>query len=198
MKRARIPLLFGSLVFLAAAGSCTHHKPRRAPDVRFDPSPMHVVEEMLALAEVRKGDVVYDLGCGDGRIVIAAARRFGARAVGIDIDPERIRESVANARAAGVQNRVTFRNEDLFEARISEATVVTLFLWPGVNLKLLPKLRRELKPGTRVVSYLWNMGDWTPDKQIEVDGRPIYLWRIPPRPGAGGGPTVHRAGRPGR
>jgi predicted RNA methylase len=154
-------------------------KKLRQPDVVFEPSPERVVEEMLRLAEVHKGDVVYDLGCGDGRIVIAAARQFGARGVGIDIDPQRIKESRENARKAGVLGRVQFRNEDLFEANIQEATVVTLFLWGSVNLKLRPKLLRELKPGTRVVSHHWDMEDWAPEKQIEVDGHPIYLWRIP-------------------
>jgi ribosomal protein L11 methylase PrmA len=147
--------------------------------VPFDPSPHHVVEQMLKLADIRKTDVVYDLGCGDGRIVIAAAQTYGARGVGIDIDPQRIKESQENARAAGVTDRVTFRNEDLFEARISEATVVTLFLWPEVNLKLRPKLLADLKPGTRVVSYYWDMGEWQPEKQIEIDGHSIYLWTIP-------------------
>jgi ribosomal protein L11 methylase PrmA len=124
--------------------------------------------------------VVYDLGCGDGRIVIAAVKDFGARAVGIDIDPERIAESRENARKAGVGKRAAFRNEDLFEADIREATVVTLYLFPWVNLKLRPKLWKELKPGTRVVSHSHDMGDWEPDKEIEVEGQRIYLWTIRP------------------
>lgn len=136
---------------------------------------------MLELAEVTPRDVVYDLGCGDGRIVIAAAKEFGARGVGIDIDPARIAESEKNARKAGVAGRVRFRNEDLFEADIREATVVTLYLWPWVNLKLRPKLLRELKPGTRVVSHCHDMGDWIPERRIEVNGHRIYLWRIPER-----------------
>ncbi len=140
---------------------------------------------MLKLAGVRKGDVVYDLGCGDGRIPIAAARQFGARGVGIDIDPQRIEESNANARKAGVTGMVTFREQDLFEADISEATVVTLFLWPSVNMKLRPKLLRELKPGTRVVSHSHDMGDWAPDRRETVNGSRILLWTIPPRPGSG-------------
>jgi SAM-dependent methyltransferase len=181
MSRRRLRLSTGALFLLVAAGPLAQQKPLRAPDVPFDPSPHHVVEQMLKLADVRKGDVVYDLGCGDGRIVIAAAQEFGARGVGIDIDPQRIRESQENARAAGVSNRVSFRNEDLFEAGISDATVVTLFLWPEVNLKLRPKLLKDLKPGTRVVSYYWDMGDWVPEKQIEIDGHSIYLWTIPAR-----------------
>jgi SAM-dependent methyltransferase len=151
----------------------------RDPDVIYEPSPLSVVQRMLMLANVHKEDLVYDLGCGDGRIVIIAAKQFKARGVGIDIDPVRITESLENARIAKVSDRVAFRNEDLFEADIKEATVVTLFLSQSVNLKLRPKLLRELKPGTRVVSYYWHMGDWKPEKQIEVDGNPIYLWTIP-------------------
>lgn len=151
--------------------------------MRYEPSPPEVVREMLRLAEVTPKDVVYDLGCGDGRIVIAAAKEFGARGVGIDIDPQRIAESQENARKAGVAGRVRFRNEDLFDSDIREATVVTLYLWPWVNLKLRPKLWKELKPGTRVVSHSHDMGDWTPEREIEVDGHRIYLWRIPARPG---------------
>lgn len=181
MKRINTPLLLGSLLVLSVTLPLAQQKPLRAPDVPFEPSPRHVVDQMLKLADVRKGDVVYDLGCGDGRIVIAAAQQFGARGVGIDIDPQRITESTENARAAGVLDRVTFRNEDLFEANIADATVVTLFLWPEVNLKLRAKLWRDLKPGTRVVSYYWDMGDWAPEKEIEVDGHAIYLWTIPPR-----------------
>jgi SAM-dependent methyltransferase len=181
MKRAKTSRLLCLLLILNVAFPLAQQKPLRAPDVPFDPSPRHVVDEMLKLADVRKGDVLYDLGCGDGRIVIAAAQQFGARGVGIDIDPQRIKESVENARMAGVLDRVTFRNEDLFEADIADATVVTLFLWPEVNLKLRPKLWRDLKPGTRVVSYYWDMGDWVPEKEIEVDGHAIYLWTIPPK-----------------
>jgi len=163
------------------AAAATQKAPRRAPDVRYEPSPPEVVRAMLRLAEVTRNDVVYDLGCGDGRIVITAAKEFGARGVGIDIDPQRIAESLANARKAGVARRVKFRNEDLFDADIRQATVVTLYLWPWVNLKLRPKLLKELKPGTRVVSHSHDMGDWEPERQIEVNGHRIYLWRIPAR-----------------
>jgi precorrin-6B methylase 2 len=178
---ARVLRIVCALFLVAATRPLAQQQPLRAPDVPFDPSPHHVVAQMLKLADVRKTDVLYDLGCGDGRIVIAAAQTYGARGVGIDIDPQRIKESQENARAAGVTDRVTFRNEDLFEADISEATVVTLFLWPEVNLKLRPKLLADLKPGTRVVSYYWDMGDWQPEKQIEIEGHSIYLWTIPPR-----------------
>lgn len=151
----------------------------REPDVPYEPTPQHIVEIMLKLANTHKGDIVYDLGCGDGRIVITAAKLFGATGVGIDIDPVRIEESYQNAAKARVMDNVTFRNEDLFAADIQEATVVTLFLSRSVNLKLRPKLLRELKPGTRVVSYYWDMAGWKPDKQIESDGDPIYIWTIP-------------------
>lgn len=155
--------------------------PLRPPDVRYEPSSEEQTLAMLRLAGVSKKDMVYDLGCGDGRIVITAVKQFGARGVGIDIDPERIRESVANAKSAGVTQRVKFRNEDLFEADIHEATVVTLYLWPWINLKLRAKLQKELKPGTRIVSHYHDMGDWPPEKEIEVEGHKIYLWKIPPR-----------------
>ncbi|MCS7314337.1 MAG: class I SAM-dependent methyltransferase [Bryobacterales bacterium] len=156
--------------------------PLRPPDVPYGASPPEVVRAMLELAGVTSRDVVYDLGCGDGRIVIAAAKEFGARGVGIDIDPERIAESRENARKAGVEDRVSFRNEDLFESDIREATVVTLYLGAWMNEKVRPKLLRELRPGTRVVSHGYDMGDWTPEKEVELDGHKIYLWRIPPRP----------------
>ena len=169
-------LLWGGL-----GGVAAQKAPTRAPDVRYEPSSPEVVRQMLGLAGVRKTDVLYDLGCGDGRIVIAAAKQFGTRGIGIDIDPERIKESTANARAAGVHRLVKFRNEDLFEADIRKATVVTLYLWPWVNLKLRPKLLKELKPGTRVVSHSHDMGDWTPERVIEVEGHKIYLWTIPGR-----------------
>jgi SAM-dependent methyltransferase len=177
MHQSRLRLV-ASTLFLLAAHPLAQQATLRPPDVPFDPSPQEVVSQMLKLARVRKGDVVYDLGCGDGRIVIAAAK-LGARGVGIDIDPQRIKESQENATAAGVAGRVVFRNEDMFEASISDATVVTLFLWPEVNLKLRAKLLGELKPGTRVVSYYWNMGEWAPDREIPAGRRSIYLWTIP-------------------
>jgi SAM-dependent methyltransferase len=184
MSRTRTPFLLSALLIVSVSAGLllAQRTPQRSPDVPFEPTPPYIVDEMLKLAGVRKGDVVYDLGCGDGRIVIGAAQRFGARGVGIDIDPQRIKESLGNARAAGVLDRVSFRNEDLFEADIAQATVVTLFLWPEVNLKLRPKLWRDLKPGTRVVSYYWDMGDWAPEKQVDVkNGHSVYLWTIPPR-----------------
>jgi len=154
----------------------------REPDVIFVPTPQTVVDEMLKLAKVRKGDVVYDLGCGDGRLVISAAKQYGTRGVGIDINPERIKESEENARQAEVSHLVSFRNEDLFEADFREATVVTLYLLQSLNVKLRPKLWKELKPGTRIVSHSFDMGDWKPEKEIDADGRKVYFWTIPATP----------------
>ena len=169
-------LLLGLNLTLAAVAQPTT---LRQPDVRFVATPQSVVEQMLELANVKPGDVVYDLGCGDGRVVIAAAKQDGVRAVGIDIDPERIKQSMENARKAGVEDRVSFRNEDLFEADIGEATVVTLYLLHSLNLKLRPKLWEELKPGTRIVSHNFGMGDWPSEKEIAVLSGTIYLWTIP-------------------
>jgi tRNA G37 N-methylase Trm5 len=148
-------------------------------DVPYVPSPHEVVEAMLKLADVKAGDIVYDLGCGDGRIVIAAAQKFHARGVGIDLNPERIQEAEENARKAGVTDRVRFVTGNLFEADIKEATVVTLYLLSDVNLRLRPRLLKELKPGTRIVSHSFDMGDWKPDRKAEVNGRRIYLWIVP-------------------
>ncbi len=153
----------------------------RPPDVRYEPSTPAITTAMLELAGVTQRDVVYDLGCGDGRVVITAAQKYGARGVGIDIDPERIKEARENARKAGVTGKVKFLNEDLFESDIRDATVVQLYLYPWVNLKLRPKLLRELKPGTRIVSHSHDMGDWRPEKEIEVEGDKIYFWTVPPR-----------------
>jgi len=163
--------------------------PRHKPDVPYVPTTEEAVQAMLKLADVKGSDTVYDLGCGDGRIVIAAAKDFGAHAVGIDIDPVRIREANENARKAGVQARVKFIEQDLFQADFHEATVVTLFLLPQVNLKLKPKLMSELKPGTRIVSNTFDMGDWKPEKEFTVGNesgdddiflsKHLYLWVVP-------------------
>jgi ribosomal protein L11 methylase PrmA len=154
-------------------------KELRKPDIHYVPTPPEVVEEMLRMADIKKGDVLYDLGSGDGRIVIAAAKKYGIRGVGIDIDPDRIKEAKENAEREGVSKLVEFRNEDLFEADFHEATVVTLYLLESLNEKLRPKLWRELKPGTRIVSHAFRMGDWEPEKTAEVDGRMVYFWKIP-------------------
>ena len=151
----------------------------RQPDVIFVPTPQEVVDAMLEMAKVTKNDVIYDLGSGDGRIPITAAKKFGARAIGIDIDPQRIKEANENLKQAGVGDKVKFLNQDLFETNISEATVVTLYLLPSLNVKLMPKLQKELKPGTRIVSHSFDMGDqWPPEKTQDVNGRMIYYWTI--------------------
>ncbi len=148
-------------------------------DVPYVPTSPELVEQMLKLANVHKGDLVYDLGCGDGRIVVMAAEKFGARGVGVDIDPERIKEANDNAKKAGVADRVKFVQANLFDADVKPATVVTLYLLPNVNLKLRPKLLKDLKPGTRIVSHSFDMGDWKPEKEQDVDGSRIYLWVVP-------------------
>ena len=160
---------------LVAAASAAGQEPLKT-DVIYVPTPQGVVEEMLRVAGVKKGDVLYDLGSGDGRIPITAAKKYGIRAVGIDIDPERIREANENARKNGVQKLVQFRQQDLFAADFREASVVTLYLLPDLNLKLLPRLQAQLKPGTRVVSHQFDMGDWRPDKVLESGGRTDYFW----------------------
>ncbi len=151
------------------------------PDVIYVPTPQPVVDAMLELAKVKKGDVLYDLGSGDGRIPITAAREYGIRAVGIEIDPERIAEANANIAKAGVGDLVTIRSGDLFKADFRDATVVTLYLLDSLNEKLRPKLLSELKPGTRIVSHAFRMGDWEPEAQQNIDGNMIYLWTVPPR-----------------
>jgi SAM-dependent methyltransferase len=158
---------------------------QRKPDVHFVATPEVVVEEMLKLANVGKDDVVYDLGCGDGRIVIAAAKKYGARGVGVDIDPQRIKESNENARLAGVTDRVKFIQQDLFEMDFREATVIALYLLPSLNLRLRPKLLRDLKPGARIVSFAFDMGDWKPEKVVTIPADfekelTVYYWVVPP------------------
>lgn len=148
-------------------------------DVIYVPTREPVMDAMLRLAQVDSSDVVYDLGCGDGRIVIAAAQRFGATGVGIDLDPQRIKEANENADDAGVAEKVEFIQGDLFDSDFSEATVVTLYLLTELNNRLKPMLMEQLKPGTRVVSHAFSMGDWEPDHQEEVDGTTVYLWTIP-------------------
>ncbi len=147
-------------------------------DVPYVPTSPELVQKMLELAGVKKSDTVYDLGCGDGRIVVMAAQKFGAHGVGVDIDPERIREANDNARKAGVSDKVKFVQANLFDADVRPATVVTLYLLPNVNLKLRPRLLKELKPGTRIVSHSFDMGDWKPDKEEDVEGSHIYLWVV--------------------
>jgi precorrin-6B methylase 2 len=162
------------------APAAAPHKELRAPDVIFVPTPQEVVEAMLKVAKVGKGDVLYDLGSGDGRIPITAAQKYGiARGIGVDINPERIQEANENLRKARVGDRVRFVNADLFETDLSDATVITLYLLPALNLKLLPKLLKEVKPGTRVVSHAFDMGSWKPQQTLKVGTRSVYFWTIP-------------------
>lgn len=164
---------------LGLVPSAARTQPTRTPDVQFVPTPMPVVDTMLGVARVTKDDRLYDLGSGDGRIVITAAKRYGTRGIGIDIDPQRITESRRNADTAGVTQLVEFRQADLFETDLRDATVVTLYLLPQLNVKLRPKLFAELRPGTRVVSHAFDMGDWPADSVIFVGGRTVYFWVMP-------------------
>jgi SAM-dependent methyltransferase len=180
----RMRWMLGASLILAmtALWGIGHAQPRK-PDVEYVPTPHHVVAEMLRLAETRPTDVVYDLGCGDGRVVIAAAKEYGARGVGVDIDPQRIEESRANALQAGVVDRVQFLQQDLFETDIREATVVTLYLLPQLNRQLRPKLLSDLRPGTRILSHDFDMGEWDADKIVRVQGssyeHTVFYWVIP-------------------
>ena len=176
VRLAGLSLVAGALLFAQSAP--------RTPDVPFVPTSQALVIEMLKLANVTKADTVYDLGCGDGRIVITAAKQFGAHGVGVDINPERIQEANENARRAGVADKVKFIEGDLFTADIHPATVMTLYLLPNVNMKLRPRLWKELKPGTRVVSHSFDMEDWAPDKEVDSNGSRLYLWTIKPGMGA--------------
>ena len=179
---------FALLVFSASLATAQTSQ----PEVPYVPTTDEAVQVMLKLADVKKADVIYDLGCGDGRIIIAAAKNYGARGVGIDINPQRIQEAKENAKKAGVENLVRFEENDLFKADIHDATVVTLFLLPTVNLRLRPKLLQELKPGTRIVSNTFDMGDWKADKEQTLNGdgpgsddyglsQKFFLWIVPRR-----------------
>ncbi len=150
-------------------------------DVPYIPTSPEVVEAMLKLGDVKKSDVVYDLGCGDGRIVITASQKYEARGTGVDISPERVQEAEENARRAGVSARVHFVEQNLFSTDFRDATVVTLFLLPELNLRLRPKLLRDLRTGARIVSHRFDMADWKPDKQVLVNGEIIYLWIVTER-----------------
>jgi SAM-dependent methyltransferase len=164
----------GGQTGLASGQDSTRESKKIVP---FVPTPENVVDKMIELAGVKKGDVVYDLGSGDGRIVIAAAKR-GAKAVGFEIDPDLVAESRANIQKAGVQASAEIRNQDILTVDLSGASVVTMYLLPDVNLKLRPNLQKQLKPGSRIVSHAFDMGDWKADKVEQVDGRTIYLWTI--------------------
>ncbi len=185
-RRTLGPLLPVLLTLLTLAAACAQAPATKPLDVPYVPTHELIVTEMLDLGRVRGTDVLYDLGSGDGRIVIEAAKRFGTRGVGYDIDPERVREANENAVRAGVKDKVRFVQGDIFDANIKEATVVTLYLLPAVNLRLKPKLLRDLKPGTRIVSHNYDMGDdWPPEKTIRmtVNGTEhvVHFWTIPRR-----------------
>ena len=178
-------LLLAVLLLVCTAGSASAAeeaatRPQRKLDVWYVPTPHEIVDRMLDVAKVRIGDVVYDLGCGDGRMVIAAAKKYGTRGVGVDLDPARIREARANAKREGVESLVTFKVADMFATDLREATVVLLYLLPELNRRLKPKLFAELRPGARVVSHDWDMGrDWPPDEYVKLGGDGIYLWIMP-------------------
>jgi SAM-dependent methyltransferase len=148
------------------------------PDIHYVPTSGGVTDAMLKLAEVTPSDVVYDLGSGDGRIVIAAAKKYGARGVGIELDPELIKTATKNARKAGVADKVTFIQADLFKADLSDATVVTLYLSNSINRRIASILQRQLKPGARIVSHRFDMGDWKPEADVRLEGTHVYLWTI--------------------
>jgi precorrin-6B methylase 2 len=167
------------LVAISVFGAEAFQTASRRPDVRFLPTPENVVQAMLTLADVTPADVVFDLGSGDGRIPIAAARTYGARGIGIEIDEQLVRLAKQNAEKAGVADRVTLIQGDLFQADISSATVVAVYLLPGLNIQLIPKFKRELRPGARIVSHHFAMGDvWVPDVERDVSGLMIYRWNI--------------------
>ena len=169
------PLLY-ILVLVGAPPLAAQDQPRG--DVPYVPTPPEVVEQMLKLGNVHDGDILYDLGFGDGRIVIMAAQKFGARGTGIDLNPVRIKEANANASQAGVTDKVKFIEQNLFDADVHDATIVTLYLLPQVNLKIRPMLLKQLKVGTRIVSHQFDMGEWEPDKKIDIGWRTIYLWTV--------------------
>jgi protein-L-isoaspartate O-methyltransferase len=182
MRSLFAPVIAAALAVAIVLPAAAQTTSRRQPDVVYIPTPQPVVEAMLELARVKRGDVVYDLGSGDGRIVITAAKNFGATGVGIELDEVLVKKAKANAAAAGVADRVRFVTQDLFTADLSKATVVTLYLLQSINERLRPKLIRELKPGTRVVSHVFNMGpEWPPEQTLTVERSRIFLWSLPAR-----------------
>lgn len=183
LPRRRALITLGATAAGLLPASSLLAQPAAAPslDVPFVPTPQEVVARMLSIAKVGKNDVLYDLGCGDGRIVVTAAKAHGARGTGFDLDPERIGEARKNAEQAGVADRVNFKVADLFETDVSAASVVTLYLLPNVNTRLRPRLWKQLKVGSRVVSHAFDMGpEWPPEKTDSVEGRSIYYWTIKP------------------
>ena len=185
MQSPRVVVVALALIAAVAAHAVAQAPTETKRDVPYVPTREPVVMKMLEMARVTKNDVVYDLGSGDGRIVIAAAKQFGARGVGIEIDPKLVREATRNAREAGVADRVRFIEGDIFDADIRDATVVTMYLLPDVNMRLRPKLLADLKPGTRIVSHNYDLGDWEPQRHVTVTvgsvEHSVYFWVVPPR-----------------
>ena len=203
LRRARAwAAAFGVALLLALAPFSVAHAqestlPSRKLDVWYVATPHEIVDRMLTMAKIRPLDVVYDLGCGDGRMVIAAAKKYGVRGVGVDLDPKRIREARANAKAAGVEKLVTFHVGDMFETDVSEANVVLLYLLPELNRRLKPKFFEQLRPGARVVSHDFDMGrDWPPDEYVKLGQDGIYLWIMPPYAERPGKPAASSASPP--
>jgi hypothetical protein len=190
-RRLITPLTVALTLLVAVAGAQSPTTTEKKPlDVPYVPTHESLVDEMLSMARVGANDVLYDLGSGDGRIVITAARRFGTRGVGYDLDPDRVSEARENARRAGVTDRVRFEQQDIFTAKFADATVITMYLLPDVNMRLRPKLLSELKPGTRIVSHNYDLGDWQPVQRKEMDvsgvNHTLFLWIVPQR---ASGPT---------
>jgi predicted O-methyltransferase YrrM len=185
MRHSRLLAVTLALLVAVAGQAVAQLQTDRMPDVPYVPSREPVVMKMLEMAKVTRNDVVYDLGSGDGRIVITAAKKFGARGVGVEIDPKLVREATRHAREAGVADRVKFVQGDIFEADIREATVITMYLLPDVNMRLRPKLLSDLKPGTRIVSHNYDLGDWKPEDQATLDVGSVehfvYFWVVPQR-----------------
>lgn len=173
------PYLFGALLIITIVANAVFSQKSASPDVVFVPTNQKVVDAMLELAKVSKNDVVYDLGCGDGRIVTTAAEKFGASGVGIEIDAKLVALANENAEQRGVADRVKFVEADLFKTNYKPATVVMLYLSPSVNLRLRPRLLKQLKPGTRIVSHDFGMGEWEPERTIKIDEATLYLWTVP-------------------
>lgn len=180
---SRRSALLGAATLIAAPATVQHAFAQTATaprlDVPFVPTPQPVVDKMLELAKVGKGDFLIDLGSGDGRIPVTAAKKYGVRALGVDLNPQRIKEANERAKEAGVTDLVEFRQQDLFETDLSKADVLTMYLLPSVNLKLRPKIMKEMKPGSRIVSHAFDMGDWAPEQKVTVDGRTVYMWTVP-------------------
>lgn len=177
-RTARVPALVAGPLVAGWAALAAQAQAQQL-DVPYVPTPQDVVDHMLTVSQVTEKDFVIDLGSGDGRIAVTAAEKFGARAMGVDLNPVRVAEAEANARRAGVTDRVEFREQNLFDTEISEATVLTMYLLPRVNIQLRPRVLSELRPGTRVVSHAFDMGDWTADRHDVVTGRDVYLWIVP-------------------